>query len=100
LDFAISPASGKKFQPHISIQNNIPQNRKPIPPQSSARKESKRSTFQAGKTARLKDDAFIFPRIGHSPEVTSKKKPPFLRNPKRLQHVQAAETNDRKIGSN
>jgi hypothetical protein len=30
--------------------------------QSSARKESKRSTFQAGKTARLKDDAFIFPQ--------------------------------------
>jgi hypothetical protein len=31
--------------------------------------------------------------------VTSGKKKLFLRNPKRLQHLQTAETNDRKIGS-
>jgi hypothetical protein len=90
----------KKLQPHISIQNNIPQNRKHIPPQSSARKESKRSAFQGGKTARLKDNAFIFPQDRSFSRDNIEKKELFLRNPKRLQHVQTAEINDRKTGSN
>jgi hypothetical protein len=52
----------KKFNLTLAYRTIFLKTRKPIPPQSSGRKESKRSTFQAGKTARLKDDTFIFPQ--------------------------------------